>query len=68
MPGIMQASTQQTPAKPRKAASTCMDCKSYDKACEKLNSNIRMTLDRDNYVSHTSRRTSPVAKNSLFPK
>jgi len=51
MPGIMQASTQHMPTKPRKAASTCIDCKSKKDASEKLNSTIRATLDRENYVS-----------------
>lgn len=38
MPGIMQASTQHMPTKPRKAASTCIDCKSKNDTSEKLNS------------------------------
>lgn len=51
MPGIMQASTQHMPTKPRKAASTCIDCKSKKDTSEKFNSTIRATLDRENYVS-----------------
>lgn len=54
MPGIMQASTQHMPTKPRKAASTCIDCKSKNDASAKLNSNIRAALGRENYVSCTS--------------
>lgn len=54
MPGIMQASTQHMPTKPRKAASTCIDCKSKDDTSEKFNSSIRATLDHENYVSRTS--------------
>lgn len=61
MAGIMQASTQHMPTKPRKAASTCIDCKSKNDTSEKLNSNIRTTVRLRKlciaYVAHVVRNS-----------
>lgn len=61
VPGIMQASTQHTPTKLRKAASTCTYCKSLDEACEKLNS----SGVRESYIAKIMYRASRARETPL---
>lgn len=57
MPGIMQASTQHMPTKPKKAASTCTDCESKNVTSEKLNGDIRATVgSRELCIAYVARR------------